>query len=94
MREAADRSKGGTTEMREALRRVSLAMLAAAVICVGCTLSAPNLGRTVYIGSFKFGVELWRLCYALYVLVMAGLFVASFLVKGAQASAKGPKRPE
>lgn len=75
--------------MREALRRVSLAMLAAAVICVGCTLSAPNLGRTVYIGSFKFGVELWRLCYALYVLTMCGLFVASFFVKDRRRSTGG-----
>ena len=46
------------------------------------------------IGPFTFGVEQWRICYALYVLVMAGLFVASFLVKGDQPAEKGPKRPE
>lgn len=43
-------------------------------------LSAPNLGRVIYIGSFKFGAEQKRICYAIYVIVMVDLFVASFFV--------------
>ena len=66
---------------KELLRCISLVMLAAAVLFVGCALSAPNLGRTIYLGPFVFGVEQWRICYALHVLVMVGLFAASFLVK-------------
>lgn len=66
---------------RKVLRLISLAMLTAAAVFIGCALSAPNLGRTIYIGAFEFGVEQWRICYALYVLVMIGLFTASFFVK-------------
>lgn len=63
------------------LRFVSLIMLIAAVIFVLCALSAPNLGRTVYIGDFAFGAKQWRVCYAVYAVVMIALFVASFFVK-------------
>ena len=66
---------------RKRLRRVSLLMLIIAVIFVFCALSNPALGRTIYIGSFAFGAEQWRVCYAIYALVMAGLFLASFFVK-------------
>lgn len=66
---------------RKRLRRVSLLMLVIAVIFVFCALSNPALGRTIYIGSFAFGAEQWRVCYAIYLLVMAGLFLASFFVK-------------
>lgn len=63
------------------LRLISLAMLAAAVIFVLCALSAPNLGRTIFIGSFVFGAEQWRFCYKIYALVMVGLFLYSFFLK-------------
>lgn len=66
---------------RKILRWISLIMLIAAVIFVFCALSAPNLGSTIYIGSFAFGAEQWRVCYKLYVVVMIALFVASFFVK-------------
>ena len=86
--------KGASVPVRKKLRLASLCMFAAAAVFVLCALSNPTLGRTVMIGPFTFGVEQWRICYALYVLVMAGLFVASFLVKGDQPAEKGPKRPE
>ena len=66
---------------RKRLLRVSLLMLVIAVIFVFCALSNPALGHTIYIGSFAFGAEQWRVCYAIYLLVMAGLFLASFFVK-------------
>ena len=68
-------------KLRKTLRRISLIMLAAAVIFVFCALSAPTLGRTIRIGSFVFGAEQWRFCYKVYAIVMVGLFVASFFVK-------------
>lgn len=67
--------------MKKKLRIISLIMLVAAVIFVACALSAPNLGRTIYIGSFAFGAEQWRVCYAIYAVVMLALFAASFFVK-------------
>lgn len=66
---------------KRTLRWISLAMLIVAVIFVFCALSAPNLGRTIYIGSFEFGAEQWRVCYAVYAVVMVALFIASFFVK-------------
>ena len=67
--------------MKKKLRVISLIMLAAAVIFVACALSAPNLGRTVFIGSFRFGARQWRVCYAVYAIIMVALFAASFFVK-------------
>ncbi len=66
------------------LRLVSLAMFAVAVVFVFIAVSAPTLGRTVYIGSFRFGAEQWRVCYAIYAAVMGALFLASFFVKGSK----------
>lgn len=63
------------------LRFISFAMLAAAAVFVFCALSAPNLGQTVYIGSFAFGAEQWRICYAVYAVVMVVLFIVSFFAK-------------
>ena len=63
------------------LRLISLVMLVAAIVFVLCALSAPNLGRTIHIGSFVFGAEQWRFCYKVYALAMIGLFAASFFVK-------------
>ena len=66
---------------RKKLRLISLAMFVAAVVFVFCALSNPALGRTIYIGSFAFGAKQWRVCYAIYAVVMVVLFVASFFVK-------------
>ena len=66
---------------RTILRLISLAMFIVAIIFIFCALSNPALGKAVYIGSFRFGAEEWRICYALYALLMAGLFATSFFVK-------------
>ncbi len=63
------------------LRLISLAMVVVAVVFVICALSAPTLGKTIYIGDFKFGAEQWRFCYKVYAIVMVALFGASFFVK-------------
>lgn len=63
------------------LRLISLIMLIVAIIFVFCALSAPTLGKTIYIGDFVFGAEQWRFCYKVYAVVMAALFGASFFVK-------------
>ena len=67
---------------RSILRTISLVMLAAAVVFVLCALSSPTWGTVIRIGAYSFGPDQWRVCYAVYVLVMAALFVASFFVKG------------
>ena len=69
---------------KQRLRIISFLMLAAAVIFVLCALSAPNLGTAFYLGSFRMGAEVWRVCYAVYALVMVSLLIASFLVKDNQ----------
>lgn len=66
-------------------RLISLVMLIVAVIFVFCAISNPQLGHAIYIGNFRFGADQWRVCYAIYVVVMIGLFITSFFVK------KGPK---
>lgn len=63
------------------LRIISLMMFIVAVVFVFCAISCPTLGRTIYIGSFRFGAEQWRFCYKVYAVVMVGLFGASFFVK-------------
>ena len=63
------------------LRLISLIMLIVAIIFVFCALSAPTLGKTIYIGNFVFGAEQWRFCYKVYAVVMVALFGASFFVK-------------
>ena len=67
--------------MKKTLRIISLIMLIIAVVFVVIALSVPTLGRTIYIGGYVFGVKQWRVCYAIYVIVMASLFIASFFVK-------------
>ncbi len=67
--------------MRKSLRIISLVMFAAAAVFVFIALSSPTLGHTIYIGSYRFGADQWRVCYALYAAVMAVLFIASFIVK-------------
>ena len=63
------------------LRLISLIMLIVAIIFVFCALSAPTLGKTIYIGDFVFGAEQWRFCYKVYAVVMVALFGESFFVK-------------
>lgn len=70
-----------TLRLRRTLRLISLVMLAAAVVFVICAMSCPTLGSTIYIGSFAFGAEQWRICYLVYVIVMVYLFAVSFFVK-------------
>ena len=63
------------------LRAVSLGMLLAAVIFVACALTNPQLGQTFCLFGFAIGAEIWRIFYAIYLLVMAALFLLSFLLK-------------
>ncbi len=63
------------------LRLLSLIMLVIAAIFVAAALSAPTLGQVIYLGSFEFGPEQWRICYAAYAAVMVVLFITSFFVK-------------
>ena len=67
--------------MKSTLRIISLLMLVIAVIFVACALSAPNLGQTIQIGNFRFGAQQWRICYAVYAILMVAFFAASFFVK-------------
>ena len=76
-------------KLRRILRLISLLMLIAAVVFVFCALSAPNLGQTIYIGDFEFGAAQWRVCYAIYAVVMVALFVASFFVKKTDSHSVG-----
>ena len=66
---------------RTKLRLISLTMFVVAVIFVFCALACPTLGRTIYIGDFKFGAEQCRFCYKVYAVVMVALFGISFFVK-------------
>lgn len=66
---------------RKKLRIISLVMLAGAAVFELCAPSPTLVGQTVWIGSFAFGAEQWRVCYRFYVIVMLQLFVLSFFVK-------------
>lgn len=66
---------------RKTFRTISLVMLVIAVVFVFCALSNPQLGHAIYIGNFRFGADQWRVCYAIYVVVMVSLFISSFFVK-------------
>ena len=66
---------------RTLLRLISLIMFIIAVVFVFIALSAPTLGKTIYIGDYAFGAEQWRTCYKIYAVTMVGLFIASFFVK-------------
>ena len=65
---------------RRKLRLISLLMFLVAVVFVICALSCPTCGSVFYIGPFRIGVDIWRKFYAAYVIVMCGLFIASFFV--------------
>ena len=62
------------------LRIISLVMFVVAIVFIACALANPALGRTFYIGNIAIGAEVWRVCYAIYAIVMAILFVLSFFV--------------
>ena len=66
---------------RKILRGISLLMLVAAAIFVAAALQNPQLGTAIRVGELYLGAEVWRVCYGLYLLVMAGLFGASFVVR-------------
>ena len=66
---------------RKKMRLASLVMFVIAVIFVFCAVSNPTLGRVIYIGDWAFGGDQWVFCYKVYVLIMAGLFAGSFVVK-------------
>ncbi len=63
------------------LRVVSVVMLLIAIVFVIMAVSCPTMGRVVYIGSFRFGGEQLEICYATYLIIMFGLFLASFFIK-------------
>ena len=63
---------------RVLLRIICLVMFIVAVVFVFIAISVPTLGKTIYIGDYKFGAEQWRICYAIYAAEMAILFIASF----------------
>ena len=62
------------------LRIISLVMFVVAIVFIACALANPALGRTFYIGNIAIGAEVWRVCYAIYAIVMVILFVLSFFV--------------
>lgn len=66
---------------RKLFRTISLAMFVIAVIFVGIAVTNPQLGHVIYIGDYAFGADEWRVCYAIYAVVMAALFGASFFAK-------------
>ena len=66
---------------RKKLRLISFIMFVVAVIFVICALSCPTCGSTIYIGSFALKAEHYLMGYAIYVVLMIALFVASFFVK-------------
>lgn len=63
------------------LRWIALVMLLAAVIFVITALNNPQWGTVLNIGGLRIGASFWRVCYALYLAAMCGVFGASFLVK-------------
>ena len=65
---------------RRKLRLISLLMFLVAVVFVICALSCPTCGSVFYIGPFRIGADIWRKFYAAYVIVMCGLFIASFFI--------------
>ena len=62
------------------LRVISLIMFVIAVVFVGIALSCPTCGSVFYIGSFRVGADVWRAFYKFYAIVMAALFVLSFIL--------------
>lgn len=66
---------------RRTLRLISMAMLVVAIIFVLCAVSSPSFGQVIYLGNVAFGSEQWRICYAVYVLIMVAIFIISLFMK-------------
>ena len=66
---------------KKKLRITSGVMLAVAIVFVVCALSNPALGTAFYIFGFRVGAAIWRKFYLLYLILMTGMFAASFLIK-------------
>ena len=66
--------------IKRMLRRIVFLMLAVAAVFLAVALSHPELGSTVHIGCIHIGSAVWRVFYAVYVIVMAVLLVISFFI--------------
>lgn len=64
------------------LRVISLVMMIVAIVFVCCMMVCPTCGSVFYIGSIEIGPDEWWVFYKTYVVVMVGLFLISFFVKG------------
>ena len=62
---------------RNLCRWISLGMLAVAIVFLTLALNHPEWGSVFTIGSIRIGATVWQIFYALYVVVMIGLFVGS-----------------
>lgn len=69
---------------KRVFRLISLIMLIIAVIFVTCAISNPQLGRVISIGSFRFGVEQWRICDTISAIGMIGLVCCLILCQRQQ----------
>ena len=63
------------------LRLISLLMLAAAIVFALSMMACPTCGQVFYIGCIRIDHIVLRFFYRLYIVVMAALFGASFLVR-------------
>ena len=59
---------------------ISLVMFVVAIVFIACALANPELDRTFYVVDIAIGAKMWRVCYAIYAIVMVILFVLSFFV--------------
>ncbi len=66
---------------RTVLRMISLIMLVIAIVFLICVFSNPGLGKVFYIGSLRIDAGIKRAFYAIYAIIMVGLFALSFFVK-------------
>jgi len=66
---------------RTILRVISSIMLIIAVAFLLFVLSHPESGTVFYIGGVAICADIWCVFYAVYAVVMVGLFVCSFFVK-------------
>lgn len=66
---------------RKVLRMICLIMLVIAIVFLICVFSNPGLGKVFYIGSLRIDAGIKRAFYAIYAIIMVGLFALSFFVK-------------
>ena len=67
--------------MKRTLRIISGVMLVVAILFLSYALTHPEAGSVFYIFGMPIGYEVWRVFYVLYIIVMVGLFITSFLEK-------------